>query len=64
VGSTTYDYWRAAISPDYVCVGGAPGWSWWADRDLAPDTIEALRNATGYQSKADCARTGAVMSMR
>ena len=64
LGSTTYDYWRDAISPDYVCVGSAPGWSWWADRDLAPGTIEALRRATGYESKADCARTGAITSMR
>jgi len=64
LGSTTYNYWRDAISPDYVCVGSAPGWSWWADRDLAPGTIEALRGATGYQSKADCARTGAITSMR
>jgi hypothetical protein len=64
VGTTTYDYWRDAISPDYVCVGAAPGWSWWADRDLAPGTIEALRQATGYESDADCARTGAALSIR
>jgi hypothetical protein len=64
MGTTTYNYWRDAIGPDYVCVGAAPGWSWWADRDLAPGTIEALRTATGYRSPSDCARKGAITSLR
>jgi hypothetical protein len=64
LGTTTYDYWRDVISPSYVCVGRAPGWSWWADRDLAPDTITALRHAAGYRSPADCARTTAELSLQ
>ena len=56
LGRATYDYWRAAIKPDYVCVGNAPGWSWWAERKLGEERIAALRDATGYASPADCAR--------
>ena len=63
IGSTTYEYWREAVTPDYVCVGSAPGWSWWADRELGGDTIASLRRATGYESSADCARAGAATSL-
>jgi hypothetical protein len=55
MGPATYDYWRTAIAPQYVCVGNAPGWSWWADRSLGRRTLTALRTATGYTAPDDCA---------
>jgi hypothetical protein len=64
MGDTTYDYWRAAITPQYVCVGNAPGWSWWAEASLGEDTLTALRAATGYTSPDDCARYAAGSSSR
>jgi hypothetical protein len=62
MGDTTYDYWRAAVAPQYVCVGNAPGWSWWADRSLGEGALAALRSATGYTSPDDCARYAAARS--
>ena len=62
VGDRTFDYWRDAISPAYVCVGTGPGWSWWADGSLDETTITALRGVTGYTSPEDCARYAAATS--
>jgi hypothetical protein len=56
VGAATYDWWRRAIAPQYVCVGSGPGFSWWAARSLGKDTLAALRQATDYTSPEDCAR--------
>ncbi len=64
LGDTTYDYWRDAISPEYVCVGAAPGWSWWAAASLGDSTLQDLRDATGWTSDDDCARHAAVTSLR
>ena len=59
LGDGTYDYWREAITPGYVCVGTAPGWSWWAEDSLGEETITALREAKGFTSPEDCARFAA-----
>jgi hypothetical protein len=62
MGDSTYDYWRDAITPAYVCVGTAPDWSWWAEASLGEAKITALRAATGYTSPDDCARYAAARS--
>ena len=59
LGDSTYEYWREAITPDYVCVGAAPGWSWWARADEDPAVLASLRRAAGYGSDDDCARHAA-----
>ena len=59
VGDTTFNYWRKRLSPQYVCVGNAPGWSWWAAASSDEETLTALRRATGYTSPLDCARFAA-----
>jgi len=64
LGDSTYEYWREAITPDYVCVGAAPGWSWWARVDEDPAVLASLRRAAGYSSDDDCARHAAITSLR
>ena len=34
--------------PDYVYVGSAPKWGWYARASLGPETIAALRDAAGF----------------
>ena len=34
--------------PEYVFVGRAPQWEWYARADLGEETIERLRDAAGY----------------
>ncbi len=48
VGETVSLRWRRAIMPDYVFIGRAPEWEWYARASLGPDTIAALRRAAGY----------------
>jgi hypothetical protein len=60
---------RSPIKGDYVCVASAPGWSWWADRDLGPHTLEALRRATagmhpGTDDELDCLRNDRTLTAR
>ena len=40
--------WRAAFEPDYVYIGSAPDWHWYARASLGEDRIAALRAAAGY----------------
>ena len=40
--------WRAAFEPDYVYIGSAPDWHWYARASLGKDRIAALRAAAGY----------------
>ncbi len=48
VGETTSLRWRRSLMPDYVFVGRAPLWEWYARADLGEETIERLRDAAGY----------------
>lgn len=48
VGETVSQRWRASIQPDYVYVGSAPLWDWYARASLGDETIAELRAAAGY----------------
>ena len=48
VGETVSQRWRASIQPDYVYVGSAPLWDWYARASLGEDVIADLRAAAGY----------------
>jgi len=37
--------WGSVIRPDYVRVGCAPGWTWYARRDLGPERLLPLQRA-------------------
>lgn len=50
VGETVSQRWRASIQPDYVYVGSAPMWQWYARASLGEDTIAELRAAAGYDA--------------
>ena len=47
-GETVSLTWRRALMPDYVFVGRAPLWEWYARASLGEETIERLRDAAGY----------------
>ncbi len=48
VGETTSLTWRRSLMPDYVFVGRAPLWEWYARASLGAETIERLRTAADY----------------
>lgn len=50
MGETVSRRWRASIQPDYVYVGSAPLWDWYARASLGEDTIAELRAAAGYDA--------------
>lgn len=50
VGETVSQRWRASIQPDYVYVGSAPMWEWYARASLGEDAIAELRAAAGYDA--------------
>ena len=47
-GETVSLTWRRALMPEYVFVGRAPEWEWYARASLGVQTIERLRDAAGY----------------
>lgn len=47
-GQTVSLTWRRALMPDYVFVGRAPQWEWYARASLGEETIARLREAAGY----------------
>ncbi len=47
-GETLSLTWRRALMPDYVFVGRAPEFEWYARASLGEETIERLRDAAGY----------------
>ena len=47
-GETVSLTWRRALMPDYVFVGRAPQWEWYARADLGAETIARLREAADY----------------
>ncbi|WP_191280242.1 ArnT family glycosyltransferase [Nocardioides flavus (ex Wang et al. 2016)] len=48
VGETVSMRWRASLQPEYVYVGSAPLWDWYARASLGEDTIADLREAAGH----------------
>jgi 4-amino-4-deoxy-L-arabinose transferase-like glycosyltransferase len=56
VGETVSRRWRTSIQPDYVYVGSAPTWDWYARASLGPATIAQLRNAAAYDASDPLAR--------
>ena len=59
VGETVSLRWRASLQPDYVFVGRAPMWEWYARASLGEETIARLRTAAGYDPDDPLARAGA-----
>jgi hypothetical protein len=55
-GDPVSDRWRAAIEPEYVYVGKAPDWFWYARASLGKEKISALREAAGYDPDDEWAR--------
>lgn len=55
-GDPVSDRWRAAIEPEYVYVGKAPDWFWYARASLGEDELSALRKAAGYDPDDEWAR--------
>jgi 4-amino-4-deoxy-L-arabinose transferase-like glycosyltransferase len=55
-GDPVSDRWRAAIEPEYVYVGKAPDWFWYARASLGEDRLSALRKAAGYDPTDEFAR--------
>ena len=60
VGETVSRRWRESIEPDYVYVGRAPMWEWYARASLGPATIARLRAAAGYDPPDPWARPDVV----
>ena len=56
VGETVSLRWRASLQPDYVFVGRAPMWEWYARASLGEETIERLRAAADYDPGDPLAR--------
>jgi 4-amino-4-deoxy-L-arabinose transferase-like glycosyltransferase len=56
VGETVSRRWRESIGPDYVYVGSAPLWEWYARVSLGPARIAQLREAAGYDPTDPWAR--------
>ena len=48
VGETVSRRWRASLQPEYVYVGSAPFWDWYARASLGEETIADLRAAAGF----------------
>jgi hypothetical protein len=56
LGNPVSDRWRAAVEPEYVYVGSAPDFYWYARADLGAETIARLREAAGYDPDDTWAR--------
>lgn len=54
VGETTYSTWRTAVETEYVCIGSAPGWFWYAPADLEDDDLASLRDAAEVAPGEPC----------
>lgn len=48
VGDTVSKRWRREIAPDYVYVGSAPDWGWYAPASLGRTKLAELREVAGY----------------
>lgn len=47
-GDPVSDGWHAAIQPEYVYIGSAPDWAWYARSSLGDRKLAALRDAAGF----------------
>ena len=56
LGDPVSNRWRAAVEPEYVYVGSAPDFYWYARADLGERTIARLREAAGYHPDDKWAR--------
>jgi hypothetical protein len=56
LGDPVSNRWRAAVEPEYVYVGSAPDFYWYARADLGAETIARLREAAGYDPDDEWAR--------
>ena len=56
VGETVSHRWRASIEPDYVYIGSAPVWDWYARASLGEAKIAALRKAANFDPSDPLAR--------
>lgn len=56
LGDPVSDRWRAAVEPEYVYIGSAPDFFWYARADLGAETIARLREAAGYDPDDEWAR--------
>jgi 4-amino-4-deoxy-L-arabinose transferase-like glycosyltransferase len=56
VGETVSHRWRASIEPDYVYIGSAPVWGWYARTSLGAAKIAALRKAAHFDPSDPLAR--------
>lgn len=59
VGETVSRGWRASIEPDYLYVGSAPQWGWYARESLGEAKLAELRSAAGYDATDEFARSEA-----
>ena len=59
IGSPRPKFWASAFAADYVAVGCAPDWRWFARRSLGDDVLEQLRDAAAGPCghRVDGART-------
>jgi hypothetical protein len=56
VGETVSRRWRESLQPDYVYVGSAPMWDWYARASLGAEKIAELRGAAGYDPSSPWAQ--------
>lgn len=56
VGATVSNDWRVSIEPDYVYVGSASDWDWYARASLGSAKIADLRKAAGFDASDPLAR--------
>jgi hypothetical protein len=56
VGETVSHTWRASIEPDYVYIGSAPVWDWYARASLGRATLAELRRAAHFDPTDPLAR--------
>jgi hypothetical protein len=55
----TTETWRASISPEYVYIGRAPDWFWFARATLGDKTLSDLREAAGFDPDHEYAQVPA-----
>ena len=56
VGETVSRRWRDSLQPEYVYVGSAPMWDWYARASLGADRLAELRDAAGYDPSSPWAQ--------
>ncbi len=62
MGDPVSEKWRASIDPEYVYVGRASDWFWYARTTLGEQRVSALRDAAGYDPSDEYARVPEVPS--